>query len=284
MKILEIDLTDKNELINFLNKNSLVPSKRFGQNFLISTNALKKIILSANISEKDTIIEIGPGIGTLTKELIKTAKKVISLELDKKILSIIKPEFESVKNLEIIETDALKFTPAENSNYKIVANIPYYISSPILNHFLGQKNKPLSMTLLTQKEVAQKICDKKNESILSLEVKIFGRPKIVDTVKNTAFFPAPKVDSAILHIETFKPGEKDFIENQIAKKIMNLAKIGFSQKRKILLNTISKCLRINREDLKTIFIKLKIPEKSRPQNLEISDWNNLVIEMEKIKN
>ena len=138
-----------------LKKHNLWAKKRFGQNFLTNSKALSKIISTAKISKKDHIIEIGPGLGILTRELAKKAKKVTSIELDYKLLPVLKETLAEFKNIKIIQEDALKFTPPKTP-YKVVANIPYNITSPLINHFLQAKNKPSTMTLLVQKEVAEK--------------------------------------------------------------------------------------------------------------------------------
>lgn len=236
------------------------PKKSLGQNFLHDRNVLAAIIQTANISSEDHIIEIGPGLGILTQELAKKAKQVTSIELDQRLI----PHLQKIlpKNVELIHADALKFTPPD-SPYKVVANIPYYITSPLINHFLQTPHKPESMTLLVQYEVAQKICQLEPDmSVLSLEVALFGQTKMMKKVSRAAFKPQPKVDSAILHI-TVKP----WCGDSEAKKILTLAKKAFSQGRKKLSNTL--------KEYKTQLTHLHL-ENKRPQHLSITDWQKLL--------
>lgn len=244
-----------------LSKYSLWAKKSLGQNFLISENALEKIVETAKIVSTDNIVEIGPGLGVLTKELTARAKKVTSIELDRELSRILQ-DLVPAKNLTILNQDALRFTPPKGP-YKIVANIPYNITSPLLNHFLQAENKPKTMTLLIQKEVAEKICQKDPDmSVLSLQVALFGAPHLIKIVPKSAFYPIPKVDSAIIHIEIHKN-----IPDEQALKILKTAKQAFSQRRKKLSNTLP--------ELKTELKNLGLSDK-RPQHLSITDWQNLV--------
>jgi len=252
---MQIDLNKK--IRDLIKKYKISAKKSFGQNFLINSEVLEKILETAEIKENDNIIEIGPGLGVLTDVLTQSANKVTTIELDKSLIPILEEEFADRKNLEIINQDALKFSPPKEK-YKIVANIPYNITSPLINHFLTNKNPPTSMTLLVQKEVAEKICAPVPDmSILALQVQLFGIPEFIKKIPPTAFIPAPKIDSAIIHIKTLKT------PNKKAQEILKLAKQAFSQKRKKLSNTIPQLI----EQLKT----LKLNEK-RPQHLSIKDW------------
>ena len=243
------------------------PKKNLGQNFLIDENVLQKIIEAAEIKKSDRIIEIGPGLGTLTEELLKHAKTIISIEIDEKLVPIL---IENLKDtlsklngstLTILNQDALKYEPP-NKPYKLVANIPYYITSPLITHFLKSTNPPKTLTLLTQKEVAEKICEKETySSILSLQIALYGQATLIQKVSKDCFLPAPKVDSAIIHIKPRKTPTKN------AEKIIKTAKKAFSQKRKKLSNTLP--------ELKDKLEKLNLAEK-RPQHLTIADWQSLV--------
>ncbi|MFA5947383.1 MAG: 16S rRNA (adenine(1518)-N(6)/adenine(1519)-N(6))-dimethyltransferase RsmA [Candidatus Gracilibacteria bacterium] len=243
-------------------KNNLFANKSFGQNFLIDRNILNIIIDAAEIAEDDTIIEIGPGLGVLTEELCKKAKKVLSIELDRNMVRIVKENMKDRKNLEIIEMDALTFTPPE-IKYKVVANIPYNITSPLISLFLGAKNRPTTITLLTQKEVAEKIGKvPPYASILPLRVGLNGTAKIIQKVSKNCFYPAPKVDSAILKIKL----NDDFSQEEILQ-IEKIAKIAFSGKRKKLSNTL-KTLIPNKENF-------PVDLEKRPQNLSLEEWRTL---------
>ncbi|MEK9129825.1 MAG: 16S rRNA (adenine(1518)-N(6)/adenine(1519)-N(6))-dimethyltransferase RsmA, partial [Patescibacteria group bacterium] len=190
------------ENIKFLcEKYGLHPQRQMGQNFLIDKNILNKIIQAADLKKDDIILEIGPGLGILTQELAKRVKKIIAVELDKKIAEILKYELKKINNLEIIQNNILKTQDLkckiQNNKYKIVANIPYNITSAILRKFLSEKPKPYEMILLIQKEVAKRIIAKPKEmSLLSVSVQFYGQPKIISIVSKNSFWPKPKVDSA----------------------------------------------------------------------------------------
>jgi 16S rRNA (adenine1518-N6/adenine1519-N6)-dimethyltransferase len=244
--------------------------KRLGQNFLQDQNVLQKIIEAGEISENDLIIEIGAGRGALTEELIKHAGHVQALEIDDDLIPGLKVQFAGTKNLEIIHEDVLNFTPPSES-YKVIANIPYYITSPIIRHFLHRENKPSLLILLIQKEVAQKICSKEG-SILSLMIKAFSDPEIVCTVPKTAFKPQPKVESAVLKLTILKqPRIKcDF------EKFLKLIKIAFSSPRKTLVNNLANGLQRDKEDLENIITSLNLDPKIRPQKLTFGEWEKLL--------
>ncbi len=279
-------LTNPKTIKMLLASHSKILKKSLGQNFLIDENILQKIITNANINKKDHIIEVGPGIGVLTQKLAENAKKITSIELDKNLLPILKTTLENYKNIEIINSNALKYTPPQ-TNYKVVANIPYNITSPLIRHFLYRENKPKTITLLIQKEVAEKICElEPNMSILSLQIALFGKTKYISTVSKNCFLPAPKVDSAIIHIEIFPKSHKNYIPLKEAEKILTLAKHAFTQKRKKLSNTLIQNLSKNKNsnsaktpsplEIKEKLISLSL-ENNRPQTLSIQDWKNLIM-------
>lgn len=254
-----MDLTDLQTIQNLLAKHDQTTKKWLGQNFLISRPALDKILETADVKQSDQIIEIGPGLGVLTKELTDRSDNVTSVELDSTLLPILEKTAPKAK---IIHQDALRFeVPA--TPYKVVANIPYNITSPLINHFLQSQNPPTSLTFLVQKEVAEKICSLSPDmTVLSLQVHLFGDAKYIETIPSACFYPAPKVDSAILHI-TLNP--KCSREN--ALEILKLSKRAFLGRRKKLSNTLA--------DMKEKLISLSLQEK-RPQHLTVEDWKKLI--------
>ena len=227
-----MDLSDKTQLIQYLKLNGLYTKHSLGQNFLVDREVLEKIVETAEIAPDDLVIEIGPGVGTLTVELVKKAGKIIAVEMDDKLAELLGQLFhcsivpllgskdnratcpsgrrvEQSSNLEIINADILKLNISELTKdcpaYKVVANIPYYITSKILQLFLTLENKPESITLLVQKEVAERICAKPGHlSVLAISVQAYGEPEIISVVPKESFFPAPAVDSAIIRIKTHK--------------------------------------------------------------------------------
>ena len=254
------------------------PKKSLGQNFLKDNAALGKIVSAAGIGPSDFVLEIGPGFGVLTKELVKRAGRVEAIELDRDLflrlkLNLLTPDGRFPENLQMIEGDALKF-PLPEKPYKLVANIPYYITSPILNHFLQPQTpaerRPELIVILVQKEVAEKVCaGAGNHSVLSLQVQIFGKPELLGIVGKNSFSPPPKVDSAILRITPYpEPLVRDL------KTFFRLIHSAFSQKRKTLLNSL-RVLNLPKEKIAELLEKSGIKPLARPQELDIPDWLRL---------
>lgn len=256
---------------DILKRYNIRPSKRLGQNFLTDRGVLKKIIDAAELHPNDIVLEIGPGLGILTIELAKKTKKVIAVEKDKKLCHVLKENLENFKNIEIINDDILNTKyEIQNTRYKLVANLPYYITSPVIRKFLETKNKPELMILMVQKEVGQRICAAPSKmSLLSVAVQFYAKPEIISYVSKKSFAPSPKVDSAIIKI---KPQPIPKINT---KKFFNLVKAGFSSKRKFLINNLSRELKIVNCKLKIVFDQIELGQKLRAENLSIQDWLKL---------
>ena len=267
-----MNLSDKKTIINLLHKYNLWSKKSLGQNFLVDKNVLKKIIKTAELSTSDTVLEIGPGLGVLSQNLCQNSGKVIAIEKDDKIFQTLMQITKEFSNLVLINQDILKFQTSKIKNYKIVANLPYNITAPVLKKFLTNKNKPKLIVLMVQKEVAKRICAQPGQmSILAIMVQIYGRPKIIEIVKSSSFFPIPKVDSAILRI--------GHINNKITvdeEDFFRCVKIGFSSRRKTLLNNLSAGYRIEKNKVKEFIKKIGLKEKVRAQELSIDKWQELV--------
>lgn len=260
----------------FCSRHRLRLDQNLGQHFLIDEDVLEAIVATAKIEPRDHIVEIGPGIGILTNELMKRAKHVTAIELDSRLIPLLKTyvSLETKKpclagrqaknQLTVIQGNALHCDlPSEPC--KIVANIPYHITSPLLRHiFLESKKSPISVTLLIQREVAENICAAENASLLTIIVGLFGTPHVVMTVPSSAFLPSPKVNSAVLHIDCFSEPRAD---KQTIGQILRLAKLAFGQKRKMLKATLGTFLG-GEERLSA----LGIDPKRRPQTLSIDEW------------
>ncbi|MFA6528329.1 MAG: 16S rRNA (adenine(1518)-N(6)/adenine(1519)-N(6))-dimethyltransferase RsmA [Candidatus Gracilibacteria bacterium] len=250
------------------------PKKSLGQNFLNNEETLAKIITAADLSITDQVVEIGPGHGVLTAELIKNAGKVTSVELDSELIPELKEKFKYAKNFQLMNQNALEFIPPKTP-YKLVANIPYYITSPIINHFLREQlpeSRPTVVVILVQKEVAEKICARNGSlSILAIQAHLFGTPGIIATVPRSHFTPAPKVDSAIIKITINKP----IIEDAEIKKLFTIINVGFSHKRKKLISNLTQLANMTKEKLSEIFRKLGLDENIRAERLTINDWIKL---------
>jgi 16S rRNA (adenine1518-N6/adenine1519-N6)-dimethyltransferase len=260
-----------------LKKYNLRPSKRLGQNFLISQNVFKKIIKAACLSSKDIVLEIGPGVGNLTQKIAEKAGKLIAVEKDKKMCEILKETLKDFKNVKIIQEDILKFNlkpyVPNAIPYKIVANLPYYITAPVIRKFLETKNPSQLMILIVQKEVAQRICAKPPKmNLLAVSFQFYAKPEIISYVSKKSFWPCPKVDSAIIKITLKKTLKPVLVDTGLFFKIV---RAGFSQPRKQILNNLSKTLKLDKAKVKLWLQKNKIQPLQRAETLSIKDWENL---------
>lgn len=238
------------------------PKKSLGQNFLISPRVANAIALAGEIKKGEAIIEIGPGKGALTKELIFAGAKVIAIEKDKALVEKLKEKFQ----IEIISADVLDEIILPKK-YKLIANIPYYITGAILEKFLAGENPPSLAVLMVQKEVAERIVAKnKKESILSISIKVFGEPSIVMRVSRGNFFPIPNVDSAVLKIENIK---NPFVNQKEQERFFEMVKAGFAHKRKLLKSNLSTCH----------VDKSLIPENARAEDMSLEFWKNIAAKL-----
>ncbi len=256
--IIIMKLANINTIKNLLSDNKILAKKSFGQNFLIDKTVIDKIIEISNVTKHDNVLEIGPGLGVLTQALLENAKHVTSVELDDSVVDILKKTTDKYQNFELVIKNILKYKP-KYKNYKIIANIPYNITGQILRYFLETlDNKPTSMTLMVQKEVAEKIVKSKGEhNLLSLSCQVFSKPQYVCAVSKEKFFPSPKIDSAIIHLELLnKPKIKD------TEKFFELIHQAFQMKRKMLRKSLER--------------DLGIYSTCRPQELGLEDWAQLI--------
>lgn len=252
--------------------------KLLGQHFLKSERALSVITGAGDVSEEDTILEIGPGTGTLTRKLLETGAKVIAVEKDNELFELLRYKFgKEILNgkLELIHGDILEFEAKKLiklKSWKLIANIPYNITGAILKKFLGADCQPDKMVLLVQKEVAKRIVAKdKKESILSISVKAYGTPRYIETVKAGSFAPAPKVDSAIIAIENIS---KNSFQGFTEKEFFNAVRAGFKSKRKKLSSNLSAIFAKNK--VQEAFQKLNLDDNLRAEDVGIENWGKLV--------
>ncbi len=253
--------------------------KSLGQNFLTNTGIVASIVDAASIIPLETVLEIGPGKGILTQELLKRGAKVIAVEKDDELIPFLEEKFKKEideKQLILIHDDILNLESAKNTafnlkDYKLVANIPYYITGLIIRKFLTTKNQPKQMVLLVQKEVAERIiAENGKQSLLSVSVKVYGTPKYIKTVKAGSFTPAPKVDSAILLIDNIS---KNFFNNITEERFFEVLHAGFAHKRKQLFGNLRAVFDENilREKMKMA----EIPENTRAEDLSLENWRKL---------
>jgi len=264
--------------------------KSLGQHFLTDTNILGRIVDAGNVSPQDTVFEIGSGRGALTQTLLTTGARVIAIEKDENLATLLREELKEYgtdEQLTIIEGDVLEMQSVlegellqqkketGNRTYKVVANIPYYITGKILRFLFSLDTLPVSIVLLIQNEVARRITveEGRKESILSLSIKAYGTPSYKGRIKAGAFSPAPKVDSAILAIEDIS---RDYFDVFSEKQFFDVIKKAFSQKRKALLNTL---FYDNKERGAGVLSVLELSPTVRPEELTLKMWKKLIIEM-----
>ncbi len=276
-------------LKNFLRSHGLKPNFTYGQNFLIDEIVLEDIVDAAQVKAGDKVLEIGPGIGNLTRRLLERGAQVLAIEKDPKFLPLLhalKKDFKKTLRFEI--ADALEYNfqeyfkslPGEES-YKVVANIPYYITGKILQMLLGVEYKPASITVLTQKEVARNItAEPGGLSLLAISVQLFGKPVLVRTVPARAFYPAPKVDSAVLKIDLLKNPQ---FKLQDEKRFFGVLRACFAGKRKQLHNTLANNLQLSKEQVAGLLESTGISPAARPQELSIEEWVSLSEKIYKLR-
>lgn len=272
-----------------LKKYNISANKSLGQNFLINEEVVNNIVSSADIKENDMVIEIGPGLGTLTNELLKNAKKVVAVELDTRMIKILNDRFSLYDNFEVINEDILKVdlkeliqrNKKENDieNVKIVANLPYYITTPIIMKLLEERLDIESITVMIQKEVAERIIATPGEKLtgaITYSVYYYAESEKVMLVPNTSFIPEPEVESEVIKL---KIRDTAVVKVNDEKKFFELIKASFMQRRKTLVNGVVNSKLIEKKDFIEILNKLGIDERARGESLSIEQFANISNEM-----
>lgn len=270
------------EIKQALREEDLKVLKSLGQNFLIDEEVLSDIVSAADLKEDDVVIEVGPGMGVLTFALAPKCKRVIAIEKDRKMSRYLRKEIEKTygdkSNIEVVCDDILRINLPEFMKergivkYKVVANIPYYITSMITKLFLSTETQPEMMVMLMQKEVVERICAKEGDmSILALSVLLYGEPEMMRKVGSDAFYPAPKVDSAIIRIRNI--GRKYSVQEY--QEIFRVIKIGFSSKRKKLVNNLSAGFSLPKDEIEKMLGECGIDKGVRAEDLSVGDWVKL---------
>jgi 16S rRNA (adenine1518-N6/adenine1519-N6)-dimethyltransferase len=276
---------DKKSVIEILKDNNLWAKKDFGQNFLVSQTILMSIIKNAGISDKDFVLEIGPGLGILTEQLAKNTRLVLAIEKDRKLAEYLRNKFKSEsKKVKIVIDNVLFFDERSiDGKYKIVANLPYNITSVFLRKFIMSSHKPSEMIIMIQKEVAERITAKpgnRERGFLTVMVELFFRAQIIDIVKPDCFWPVPKVESAIVklilnHSRTHRRTLKITRNNINAEKFLKFVKIGFSQKRRQIHHPLHSGLYMGKNKIYEILKKVGIDPSLRAEDLSLDDWIRL---------
>ena len=260
--------------------------KRLGQHFLVDEEALGRIVAAAELEPRDVVMEVGPGLGMLTRELAGRAGSVVAVELDDRLADILGQTLSSFPNVFIVNRSVLEIEPGAliretvplpefdgQLHYKVVANLPYYITSAALRHFMEAKVRPDSMVVMVQKEVAEAIIAKPGDmSLLSVSIQFYAEPRLVSYVPAASFYPAPEVDSAVLRLNLHS---QPAVAVSDEAGFFDLVRAGFSAARKQLVNSLAKGLGCSREDVLSILERAGISSRRRAETLSISEWAGL---------
>lgn len=265
------------KITDLLRKYNISPKKSLGQNFLVSETALEQIVNAAQISPDGAVLEVGPGLGSLTVYLARAARLVVAVELDDRLLPVLGEVLADYPNVQLVHGDILKLDPAglmPEDGFDVVANIPYYITSALIRHLLEAQRKPRRLVLTVQREVAERICAGQGKmSLLALGVQVYGKPAVVQRIPAGAFYPAPDVDSAVVKVELYP---EPLITTQNLDQFFMLAKAGFGQKRKTLRNSLAGGMHWSGEETAARLQQAGIDPQRRAETLCIEEWGKLV--------
>lgn len=267
-----------------LRRFGLQPKKSLGQNFLVDEAALMKVAAAADLSASDTVLEIGPGLGGLTRHLAEAARRVVAVELDQDLLPALRFVLEAYANIEIVHGDILGLDPSALSlgpEYKVVANIPYYITSAVIRRLLEAKHRPALIVLTVQREVAERMCAAPGAmSLLAVSVQFYSRPRVVARIPAGAFLPRPEVDSAVVRLEVL-PEPAAAVDD--VDGFFQVVKAGFSQKRKQLHNALAAGLRMESARLEPALAQAGVDPKRRAETLTLAEWGAVARELASVR-
>ena len=266
---------------SYANGNRISPRKQFGQHFLTDPNILQKIVRAAEIQPGEVVVEIGPGLGHLTRALSDAGAHVVAIEIDRELAARLRVELQANPAITLLEGDFMTATPAEwlvraglsGARYKVVANLPYYITSAILRQLLETESQPNLVVVMVQREVAQQLTARPNDmSLLAVSVQFYGHPQIVDIVPAGAFYPRPKVDSAIVRLQVESPSRWPEVD---AARFFNLVRAGFGERRKQLRNALAHRLGQNPAEIDLRLARAGIDPRRRAETLSMEEWRRL---------
>ncbi len=259
-----------------LKRYGIKPKKSLGQNFLIEPAGLNKVVVAAELTQDDEVLEIGAGLGSLTYLLAQTSRQVVAVEIDKAMLPPLRQALAEFENVRVIGGDILELKPDElmqGQDYVVVANIPYYISSAIIRHLMAASKRPKRVVLTVQKEVAERVLARDGKmSLLSLSVQLFGQVSLAGVIPAGSFLPTPEVDSAVLKVELYS---QPLVPLDQQEAFFKLAHAGFGQKRKTLRNSLSAGLALTASQVETLLHEGGIDPKRRAETLSILEWKRL---------
>lgn len=274
------------QLKALLHQYGITARKSLGQHFLIDESVLEQIVSAAELNPEDIVIEVGPGLGTLTKQLAEHVAKVIAVELDSKLVEMLRRELPPFSNVSIVNADILQITPSQllerysgfsggafAANYKVVANLPYYITSPVLRHFLEASLKPSLMVVMVQREVGEAIVASEGKmSLLSIGVQFYSKPTITARVSAKSFYPPPKVNSVVLRLDLYS---KPVVEVTDIPGFFEVVGCGFRSPRKQLRNSLARGLEMSPGEIDLLLEEAGIEGKRRPETLSLEEWRKL---------
>jgi len=274
------------DVARLLREHGIRPSRGLGQNFLVSDGVLEKVVAASELSPTDVVLEVGPGPGLMTRRLAERCRAVVAVELDGRMIDILADRLGDLPNVHVVQGDILALDPAEtvaaglgslgipaesaSPCYKVVANLPYYITSAALRHLLEPAGRPALMTVMVQWEVARRLVAVPGAlSLLAVSVQTYGEPEIVARVPAGAFYPPPSVDSAIVRVQVY---QSPLVPDEDAAAFFRIVRAGFGQKRKTLQNSLSAGLGLHRDDVAAALARAGIDPGRRAQTLAIAEW------------
>ncbi len=264
------------DIPGLLRRYGIHPHKSLGQNFLLDESALEAVVSTAQVSSGDVVLEVGAGLGSLTRHLAMAARQVVAVELDTRLIPALNEVIAQYANVRVVQGDILTLEPAklvEDRPYLVVANIPYYITSALIRHLLEADPPPTRVVLTIQEEVARRICASAGDmSLLALSVQVYGRPEITAHIPAGAFYPPPKVDSAVIRINILP---SPVVPREMLDLFFRLTKAGFSQKRKTLRNSLAAGLHLLPLAVEDMLGQASIDPRRRAETLSMAEWQQL---------
>jgi 16S rRNA (adenine1518-N6/adenine1519-N6)-dimethyltransferase len=272
---------DRVDVTRLLREAGLRPHKGLGQNFLVDETALRKVVAAAELTPDDLVLEIGAGLGSLTRQLARASRRVVAVEIDARLVDVLHAVVADLPNVEVVRGDILALPvqglldrfPAPFSTYKVVGNLPYYITSAVLRYLLEAAVRPASLVVTVQDEVARRISAEPGDmSLLAVSVQLYGRPRIVARIPAGAFYPVPNVDSAVVRVD-LSGGPTVVVDN--VDWFFSVVRAGFSARRKQLHNALGHALRLPPDRVGAALLRAEIEPARRAQTLTLNEWARL---------
>jgi 16S rRNA (adenine1518-N6/adenine1519-N6)-dimethyltransferase len=267
------------DVCSLLRQYDLRPSKGLGQNFLVDPIILEKIVAAANLTPDGTVLEIGAGLGTLTEHLARAAGRVVAVELDERLMPVLHDTLSRFDNVTLVQGDILELDPAAlvapAARYKVVANLPYYITSAVLRHLLEARVRPLRLVITVQREVAERIVARPGEmSLLAVSVQFYGHPQVLFCIKPGRFYPSPGVESAVVRVDVHD-APPVHLDEEDADVFFRVVKAGFAQRRKQLRNALAGGLHLPPGEVEAKLQAVGVDPKRRAQTLSLEEWTRV---------